>query len=73
MKNSRLDRNKNHKIKYNNARLGKKINKIQYNKLNLLLKKMGFISHYSDAVKIVCYSKSIFFIKDAFGISDNKK
>ena len=48
--------------------------KIQHDKLILSLKRMGFSNHYCDVVKdCYSYSKPPFFVKDAFGMFDDKK
>ena len=50
----------------------KAFDKIQHDKLILSLKRMGFSNHCCDVVQD-CYSKPTFFVKDAFGMSDDKK
>lgn len=50
----------------------KAFDKIQHGKLILALKRMGFSKHYCDVFQN-CYSNLTFSVKDAFGVSNNKR
>ena len=50
----------------------KAFDKIQRDKLILVLKRMGFSKHYCEVIQN-CFSNPTFFVKDAFGSSGNKR
>ena len=49
----------------------KAFDKVQHDKLFIALNRMGFSAHYVDVIKD-CYRKPTFYVKDDYGISDQR-